>query len=317
VQSTTVTGGVPPGGGGVSFGLQLEFEGRGLVLDDPDLLLPFSEVDGEYFATMGIPVKAGRTFDTRDTPDSPRAVILGEEMARRLWPNGDAVGGRIRFSSGRPWYTVVGVVGDVYQLRADQPRGQFAAYYASTQSRGIPAQQTLVVRTAGDPRAVLPELRQAIWSVDSHQAISRIQTLETAYSEFFATQRFYAVLMSAFAVIGLVISTVGLYGVLAYAVAQRTREFGIRTALGAQRAQVLGLAMRAGLALTAAGVVLGLGASLLVARAMESMLVEIRPTDPLTYLATVVVLGGASAAACWIPARRATRVDPVVALRHE
>lgn len=317
VRSTTLTGGVPPGGGGISFGLQFEIEGRGVVLDDPNLLLPFSEVDGDYFATMGIPVKAGRTFNAEDTPESARAIVIANEMARRLWPNGDAVGGRIRFDSGRPWYTVVGVVGDVYQFRADQPRGQFAVYYANSQSRGVPAQQTLVIRTTGDPRVVLPEIRQAIWGVDPNQPISRIQTIETAYREFFATQRFYAFLMSAFAIIGLVISTVGLYGVLAYAVTQRTREFGIRTALGAQRAQVLSLAMGTGLALTAAGIGVGLGASLLVGRAMESMLVEIRPLDPFTYVATVVVLGLASFAACWIPARRATRVDPVVALRHE
>jgi putative ABC transport system permease protein len=317
VRSTTLTGGVPPGGGGISFGLQFEIDGRGVVLDDPNLLLPFSEVDGDYFATMGIPLKAGRVFNSQDTRESPRVVMLGEEMARRLWPDGNAIGGRIRFDSDRPWLTVVGVVGDVYQFRADQPRGQFALYYANSQSRGVPAQQTLVIRTAGDPRVAMPEIRQAIWAVDPNQPIARMRTIDDAYVEFFATQRFYAFLMSAFAVIGLVISTVGLYGVLAYALTQRTREFGIRTALGAQRAQVLSLAMRTGLGLTAAGIVLGLGASLMVGRAMRSMLVEVAPSDPLTYLVTVAVLGGASVVACWLPARRATRVDPVVALRHD
>jgi putative ABC transport system permease protein len=317
VQTTTLTGGVPPSGGGISFDLRFEVEGRGVVLEDPELLMPFSEVDGDYFRTIGIPLKAGRTFDGGDTPEAPRAVILGESMAKRLWPEGNAVGARIRFDEGRPWYTVVGVAGDVYQFRHDLPRGQFAVYYANSQSRGIPGQQTLVIRATGDTQPLVPQIRQAIWSVDRDQPIARVQTIETAYAEFFATPRFYAFLMSAFAGIGLIISTVGLYGVLAYGLAQRTREFGIRTALGAQRGQVMQLALRAGLTLTGAGIVLGLLGSVAVGRAMQSLLVEVSPVDPLTYAATVALLVLASAIACWVPARRATRVNPIVALREE
>jgi putative ABC transport system permease protein len=317
VMATTVTGGVPPGAGGISFDLKFEIEGRGVVLEDPQLLLPFSEVDGDYFRTMGIPLKAGRTFSSADTPESPRVIIIGEDMARRLWVDESPVGHRIRFDDERPWYTVVGVAGNVYQFRHDQPHGQFAVYYPNTQSRGIPAQQTLVVRIAGDPRAAAAEIRKQIWAVDPGQPIARLQTLDDAYAEFLATPRFYAFLMGAFAFIGLVISTVGLYGVLAYAIAQRTREFGIRTALGAPRAQVMKLALRSGLVVTAVGIVTGLAGSVALGPAMEALLVDIAPTDPATYVVTVLTLATASAAACWVPARRATRVDPLVALRHE
>ncbi len=317
VAGTTITGGVPPNAGGISFDLSFEIEGRGVVLKDPQLLMPFQEVDGDYFQTMGIPLKAGRTFSRADTPEAPRVVIVGEDMARRLWPSESPVGHRIRFDAGRPWYTVIGVAGNVYQFRHDQPHGQFAVYYANSQSRGTPAQQSLVIRTAGETRAVIPEIRKQIWNVDPGQPILRIESLDDAYAAFFSTPRFYAFLMTAFAFIGLVISTVGLYGVLAYAIAQRTREFGIRTALGAPRAEVMRLAMRSGLVLTAAGMVAGLAGSVALSRAMGTLLVEIAPTDPMTYAVTILTLAAASVAACWVPARRATRVDPLVALRHE
>jgi putative ABC transport system permease protein len=163
----------------------------------------------------------------------------------------------------------------------------------------------------------MPEIRQAIWSVDRDQPIGRLETIEEAYADFFATPRFYAVLMSAFALIGLAISAVGLYGALAYAIAQRTREFGIRTALGAQRGQVLRLAMQAGLTITGAGLVLGVLGSIFVGRALGALLVEVSAADPATYLLAIAVLGVTALVSCWVPARRATTVDPVIALRHE
>jgi putative ABC transport system permease protein len=317
VGATTITGGIPPGGGGISFGLRFEIDGRGVVLDDPSLLMPFTEVDGDYFATMGIPLEAGRTFTAEDTPDAPRVIIVGESMARRLWADQNPVGQRIRFDERSRWYTVVGVVGDVYQFRHDQPRGQFSVYYPNSQSTGVAFQRTVVIRTTGNPHAAMPEIRQAIWSVDRDQPIGRLETIEEAYADFFATPRFYAVLMSAFALIGLAISAVGLYGALAYAIAQRTREFGIRTALGAQRGQVLRLAMQAGLTITGAGLVLGVLGSIFVGRALGALLVEVSAADPATYLLAIAVLGVTALVSCWVPARRATTVDPVIALRHE
>jgi putative ABC transport system permease protein len=315
--ASTITGGLPPGGGGISFDLKFEIEGRGVVLDDPSLLMPFSEVDGDYFHVLGIPLKAGRTFSREDTPESPRAIVIGEAMARRLWKGDNPVGQRLRTSPEGRWSTVVGVVGDVYQFRHDQPRGQFALYFANSQSRQIPGLQTLVIRTAGDPSAMIPAIKQQIWAVDPEQPIYRIETVESAYADFFATPRFQAFLMSAFALIGLAITAVGLYGVLAYAIAQRTREFGIRLALGAQRGDILRLVLRSGLRLTAVGLVAGVAGSLAMTRALQSLLVEIEPTDRLTYAVVVLSLGVVAGVACWIPARRATEVDPIVTLRTE
>jgi putative ABC transport system permease protein len=317
VVAATVTGGVPPGGGGVSFGLKFEIDGRGVVLDDPSLLMPFSEVDGDYFSVLGIPLKAGRTFSREDTPESPRAIVIGEEMARQLWKGDNPVGQRLRTSPEGRWSTVIGVVGDVYQFRPDQPRGQFAVYYANSQSRGTPGLQTLVIRTAGEPSAMIPSIKQQIWAVDPEQPIYRIESIESAYADFFATPRFQAFLMSAFALIGLAITAVGLYGVLAYAIAQRTREFGVRLALGARRGDILRLVLRSGLTLTTVGIAAGVAGSLVVTRALESLLVEIQPTDRLTYAIVVASLVLVAGVACWIPARRATQVDPVVALRTE
>jgi putative ABC transport system permease protein len=315
--ATTLTGGVPPGGGGISFDLQFEIEGRGVVLDDPALELPFSEVDADYFTVMRIPILLGRPFSGEDDPGSPRAVIIGESMAKRLWKGDSPIGQRIRWSPDRPWLTVVGVAGDVYQLQPDRPRGMFSAYYANSQSRGIPSQQTIVVRTASDPAALVPAIREHIRTRDPEQPISRVETVEQAYAEFFASHRFYAVLMTAFALTGLAIAGVGLYGVLAYAIVQRTREFGIRLALGAQTRDVLRAVLANGAALVGAGLVLGAFGSLLLTRALGSLLVDLPGTDPVTYLSVIALVGAVGFIACWIPARRATRVDPVVALRCE
>jgi putative ABC transport system permease protein len=317
VVSTTLTGGIPPGGGGISFDLQFEIEGRGVVLDDPNLELPFSEVDADYFSVMRIPLRLGRPFTAEDHPGSPRAVIIGESMAQRLWNGASPIGDRIRWSQDWPWYTVVGVAGDVYQFEPDRPRGMFSAYYANSQSRGIPVQQTLVVRTAGDPETLVPVIREHIRALDPEQPILEIKTVQQAYSEFFAAHRFNAILMATFALIGLTIAGVGLYGVVAYATAQRTREFGIRLALGAQARDVLHIVLASGATLIGVGLVLGVVGSLLLARALGSLLVDVPTTDPLTYFSVIALLGTVALAACAIPARRATRVDPVVALRCE
>ena len=317
VGATTVTGGVPPGSGGISFRLKFEIEGKGVVLDDPDIIMPFSEVDGDYFRVMNIPLKAGRTFGPEDTPTSPRSIIIGEEMACQLWKGTNPVGQRLRTSAKGQWGTVVGVVGDVYQFRHEQPRGQLSMYYANSQLRGLSGQLTIVIRTLGAPEPMLPLIKQQIWTVDPEQPIARIESIEAAYADFFATPRFYAFLMTTFALIGLAITSVGLYGVLAYTIAQRTREFGIRLALAAQAKDVLRLVLRSGLVMTVAGIALGAAGSLAVTRALGTLLVEIEATDALTYLLVISSLVLVAFAACWIPARRATKVNPVVALRTE
>ena len=190
-------------------------------------------------------------------------------------------------------------------------------YYANSQLRGLSGQLTIVIRTLGAPEPMLPLIKQQIWTVDPEQPIARIESIEAAYADFFATPRFYAFLMTTFALIGLAITSVGLYGVLAHTIAQRTREFGIRLALGAQAKDVLRLVLRSGLVMTVAGIALGAAGSLAVTRALGTLLVEIEATDALTYLLVISSLVLVAFAACWIPARRATKVNPVVALRTE
>ncbi len=317
--------GAPPEGGNIAFGLTFEVEGRGVVLDDSNLppgrsrmVVPFSQVSADYFSVMGIPVLAGRGFSADDVRGAPLAIVINQEMATRLWRGDNAVGQRLRLDTGPkdPWYTVVGVVGDVYQFDYAQPRGQLAYYFPISQY-GTSAVQTLVVRSATDPTAVLPLLRQQVRDLDPDQYVWKLGTVTTKYGEFFALPRFYTLLMAALAGLGVVIAAVGLYGVLAYAIAQRTREFGVRLALGAQRGDILRMVLRSGAIVTAIGLLAGAAGSLFVTRSLESMLVEVPRLDPVTYVAVVVLLAGVALVACWVPARRATRVDPVEALRWE
>jgi len=317
VTAVTLTQGLPPEATNIAFSLKFEVEGRGVVLDDPKLVVPFSSVGPDYFTVMGIPLKAGRAFSADDRANAPRVAIISEAMARELWKGDDAVGQRFRLdvSPDDPWYTVVGVAGNVFQFQHARPREQFAYYYplAQTNDNG----NVLVVRAAGDPAALLPAIRASIRSADPDQPLTDLATMTTRYAEFFDVPRFHAWVMGAFAAVGVLIAAVGLYGVLAYAIAQRTREFGIRMALGARPVDVLRLVLRSGGLVTVVGLALGAAGSVIVTRAMGSMLVEVSRLDPFTYGVVIGTLAVTAFAACWIPARRATQVDPVVALRCE
>jgi putative ABC transport system permease protein len=266
---------------------------------------------------MGIPIKAGRAFSADDRANQPKVAIISEGMAGRLWNGDNPVGQRFRLdvSDDDPWYTVVGVAGNVFQFEHARPRDQFALYYplAQTNDNG----NVVVVRTAGDPDAFLPAIAAGIRAIDPDQPLSDAATMRARYAEFFDVPRFHAWLFGAFAVVGVLIAAVGLYGVLAHAIAQRTREFGVRQALGAQRADILRMVLRSGAAVTAIGLVAGAAGSRFVTRSLESMLVEVPRLDPVTYAAVGLLLAGVALVACWIPAHRATQVDPVVALRHE
>lgn len=317
VVHASVEGGAPPIGGGISFSLKIEIEGKGLVLDDSTLVLPFNSVDPGYFDLMGIPMRQGRAFTGTDTATSPKVIILSESFARRLWRGADPIGRRVRFDPQDPWFTVVGVVGDVYQFRHEDLRDEFCVYYPLSQNRYPSAYRMLVLRTAGHPSAVVGAVKRAVWAVDPLQPIGSVQTLDAAYAEFLAVPRFYAWLMGTFAIIGLAIACVGLYGVLSYATAQRTREFGIRMALGASGRDVLALVMRGGAAMTLAGIVAGVAGSLAVTATLQSLLVEVSRTDVLTYCAVSALLVAIALGATWIPAHRAARTDPAVTLRYD
>ena len=277
-------------------------------------------VSPHYFQTMSIPLLQGREFSDQDKVDSPAVAVINETMARRLWPDQDPTGKRITpgaLTSTDPddWITVVGVVKDVrqFELVAD-PKPQM---YLSYVQAGFFAPNDLVVRTDLEPLSLAASVRRAVWEVDKDQPVSKIRTMEEIVSESVARQRFSMLLLGVFAALALALAAVGIYGVMSYSVAQRTREFGIRMALGAQPGDVLKLAVGQGLKLVIAGIVIGLGASFLLTRVMASLLFRVSATDPLTFITISLVLVGVALLASFVPALRATKIDPMEALRYE
>jgi putative ABC transport system permease protein len=234
-----------------------------------------------------------------------------------MWPDEYPIGKRVKLGGvDKPWWTVVGVAGDVRHVGLDAtPEMQM---YVPHQQWPFPdGLMIFVIRTAGAPAAISAAAQQAIHSIDATQPISRITPLENYVSLSVQGRRFALILIGAFAAMALALSVVGIYGVTAYSVSQRTREIGIRVALGAQRSELLGLLLRQGMLLVACGVIAGVLSSVALTRFLTSMLFEVQPTDPLTFAGVVLLLVVVAAAACFIPARRAMRVDPIVALRHE
>jgi putative ABC transport system permease protein len=281
-------------------------------------------VSPSYFRTMGIPLIRGRDFDQRDGTDSTRSVIINEKLARTFWPSDDPIGRRVKFGFGpwrpdQPTYTIIGVVGDVKQMRLDEPANS-DLYFSFKQS--LPFGQFswprhLVIRTAGDPMRLASDVRRAVLAVDPDQPVANIRPMEEILDADVSTRHLQMTLLSAFSVLALVLASVGLYGVLRYSVAQRTSEIGLRMALGAQRRNVLGSIVGQAVRLTLLGIALGLAGAFVVTRAFRSFLFDISPTDPTTFAAVALLLLVVATAASYIPARRATTVDPVLALKHE
>ncbi|MGH9840046.1 MAG: ABC transporter permease [Blastocatellia bacterium] len=297
------------------------------------LLMSFhSEISPSYFQTMGILLQRGRVFDQHDDMYAQRVAIINEAMARRYWPNEDPLGKRIKLGSlltSDPWLTIVGVVGNVrhYALE-DKPRPEFyRPFMQSTERKASDTQAraafrgtdtvSLVVRTSGQPAALAEAVQKLVWSFDQDQPIQRLATMEELLAEATAPRRFKLLLFGMAAVVALLLAGVGVYGVMAYLVAQRTHELGIRLALGAQRSDILRLVLGQGMQLALAGLALGLVAALALTRWLKNLLFGISATDPLTFVMIALLLAGITLLACYLPARRATRVDPLVALRHE
>jgi len=273
-------------------------------------------VDTAYFETMGIPLLRGRVFDDHDVAGSPLVAVVSRSLAERLWPGADPLGQRIRFLGQEPppVAEVVGVVGDTKQYGLDEQDLGFV-YGVQAQNPGI--FNTLAVRTEGDPMALAGAVRSALWSVDPEQPVWKIRTQQSLVERAKGAPRFLAQLMGGYAILALLLAAVGLYGVTSYSVAQRTREIGVRMALGADAAEVRRIVLGRGLRLAGLGLVLGLLGALALGRVVQSLLYATSPADAVTLLSVALLLLAVAGLASYLPARRATRVDPVVALRYE
>lgn len=275
-------------------------------------------VSPDYFHTMGISLMAGRMFTAQDTPQSEPVGVVNEAMAQRAWPDQDAIGKRIRmypYDATAPTLTVVGVVKNVRQSEL-QAVARPEVYRSYTQEMSYPPRD-LVVRTSVSPLALAQTVREAIQSLEKDQPVSNIRTMEQILADSLADERFNTLLLAIYAGLALLLAAVGIYGVMSYLVTQNTREIGIRMALGAQGRDVLTLVVGQGLTLTIAGIVAGLAGAWGLTRLMKTLLYEVTATDPLTFAGASLLLVSIALLACYIPARRATKVDPMIALRHD
>src|SRR5215472_2656552 len=289
--------------------------------DEPDAA--YRLVFPGYFNTMAMPILRGRPIEDSDTATAPRVVVINEYLARRYWPDQDPIGKRFTLDNPAKvaakklnWLTVVGVVKNAVRSDWTAPPEE-EIFLPYSQNAGVGPYMTLLARTAIDPAASAELIENAIWSVDRDVTISEVQTMSAVIARANSQPRFDAALLAAFAAIALVMSAVGIYGVMTYAVARRRHEIGVRMALGASRANVLADILREGMALALAGSLSGILGGLILSRLMATLLYGVRAGDPLTFGGAAALLAIVALAACYVPARDATRVDPVVALRYE
>jgi putative ABC transport system permease protein len=289
-------------------------------LHDPGKM-PYPEryvVTPGYLRTLGIRLVRGRFFADADNQSAPLVVLVSNTAAQRWWPNQDPIGRHVKMPGledrPQPWRTVVGVVADVKQASLDAPTTAQVYLPHAQYSLGY---LTLVVRTKSDPLNLADEVRRQVMKGDPEQAVSNIASMEQVLSDSISSRRFSAALLGTLAVLGLVLASVGVYGVISYGVSQRTREIGIRMALGAGQGEVLSLVVGQGMKLLLRGIAVGTLAAWLLTPVMSGLLFAIRPSDPLTFASSALFLALVAVLACYIPARRAAKVDPMVALRSE
>jgi putative ABC transport system permease protein len=270
-----------------------------------------------YIETMHIPLRSGRLLDEHDRTEAPLVALISESLATRRFPAESPIGRRLRVGPmDGPPYTIVGVVGDVKQMSLALSQSD-AVYTTASQWRFADGAMTLVVRAPNDPTALAPAVRQAVWSVDKDQPIVRVATMDHLLAASAADRRFSLMLFEAFALAALVLAAAGLYGVLAGSVTERTREIGVRSALGASPGNILALVLGQGLRLSGLGIMIGLGAAAGASQAIAAMLFGVSRLDPVTYLSVIILLVGVSVIACGVPAWRAARLDPANTLRAE
>jgi predicted permease len=294
---------------GPDWGTELRVDGRGPAIDTGVF-----EASPAYFELFRIPTLAGRVFDARDTADRPRVVVLGESAARRFFPGENPLGRRIDCPhAGDCLAEVIGVVGDV-KYRPPEAKPRPVVYSSTLQSQ---LGSFLEVRAASDPRPLAPALRNIARALDPEARVYDVRTMDQVTGLATWRSRLAAVLLGLMAALSLALAAVGIYGVFSYAVAARSREIGVRIALGAGRERILGMVLREGAALSAAALAVGLPAAWMLTRTLSSQLYRISPADPAAYVSVAALLLMVALLACYLPARRATRVDPVESLRHE
>jgi putative ABC transport system permease protein len=270
----------------------------------------------DYFTTMQIPILRGRAFTDADKAGAPPVIIVNETLARKHWPGQDAIGKRIRFDAPpdrAPWMEVVGVIKDVKHDLLDEVSPE----YYLPQAQDVWRSMIIVARTAVDPASLAGSIRQEAWAIDKDQPVFDVRTMQEVRSLSVGLQKFNSLMIGIFALVALLLASIGIYGVMAFAVTQRTQEIGIRMALGARAPDVLKLVVVNGMRLAVLGLVIGLVASWALTRFISSLLYGVTPTDPLTFSVVSVCLLAAAFLACYLPARRATKVDPLEALRYE
>ncbi len=312
VQSAAGVSALPMYPVGIDFALPFTIEGKAPPANGEEPRADIRMATPGYFETMKIALRNGRVIDDRDRPGAPGAMVINETMARRYFPGENPIGRVVRNPHGAA--QVVGVVGDVKHYGLDsEPRAELFMPAWQQPLNGM----ALVVRTASDPQAYVDQVRREVLAIDAEQPIYDASTMVDVVSRSVFLPRISMVLLGAFALSALLLAVVGIYGVVSYTVAQRTRELGLRMALGADAASTLRLVMGRSLALIGAGTIAGLAASLVVARAIAGLLYAVGPLDPVVFVTVAALLAGAGAVATLIPARRATKVDPIVALRVE
>ncbi len=315
VEAAAATSTLPLTGG--NWGRSLTVEGYPVLTVGQAPSIQHTVVTQGYFAALGIPLLMGRDFTETDGSNAPKVTIIDERLAREYWPNASPLGKRVRFGppeDNEPWHTVVGVVGAVRHERLDaETRKSVYLPHLQIPVNGL----ALVVRTTAKPESLAGAVRSKVREIDSDLPVTKVMTMEDVVAQSVWQPRLYSILFAVFAAVALLLATVGIYGVMSYTVTTRTREFGLRMALGAQSRDLLRLILGQGMRLALLGVVVGLLGAFALTRLLKNLLFEVKATDPLTFAVITALLTLVAFAACWLPARRATKVDPMVALRYE
>ena len=312
VQSVSLVRGLPFSGNGGTTAIVLPDREPPSPGTEPEVM--FNTAMPNYFETLGIPFVEGRLFGPQDQLKTPPVLIINQTMARRFWPDQNAIGKQIKFVEDGTTASVVGIVGDAKHYWLEE-ESKPHAYVSYSQQPGLFA--TAVIRTTVEPLGLSESVRQAVWKVDADQPMWKVRSVEFLVNRSVADRKFLMALMGIFAALALVLTMIGLYGVISYLVNQRTQEIGIRMALGAQLGDILRMVLKQGMVLVLSGVALGLAAAWLSTRLMSRLLYQVSATDPVTFGAIALLLIAVALLACYLPARRATKVDPLVALRYE